>query len=248
MRTRLPTSSRARARFRGWPRSLRPVNEVDAAELGEFAWRVLLDRGAAADAVATAVSGAPAGLEEISALAQVCRGVPESSLAGLVAEPLDGGGSGTAGSPAAGRLAAGRLAAGRLAAGSLARSVAAELDGANTSLTRRQREILALRELFGLSYEEISDVMGLEAEAVCAMLARARLAFRAKLRGVVRGEEGCVDHDQALQVLARGLDREPVPEDDVNWLFAHIAGCESCQRAHSEMHEASVVYRAWVWR
>jgi DNA-binding CsgD family transcriptional regulator len=217
------------------------VSEVGADELSEFARRVLVHRAVAAEVVTTAVSGAGvSGLEEIVALAQVCREVPESAVTGVSAESVD--------APSG---------------GSLAHSVAAELDRANASLTRRQREILALRELLGLSYDEISRVMGLEVEAVCAMLARGRLQFRAKLRGVsgvsgvggvssvggvISDEEACPARDQALQVLARGLDREAVPEDHVNWLFLHIAGCESCQRAHSEMHEASVVYRAWVWR
>jgi DNA-binding CsgD family transcriptional regulator len=198
------------------------MNEVDAQELDEFAWRVLVDRGAATQAVATSVSGARStGLEQVVALAAACRDLPDSVA---VAEAA--------------------LSKGR----SLAATVAAELAQANAALTRRQREILALRELLGLSYDEISEVMGLDSEAVCAMLARARLQLRAKLRGFELGEDGCPDRDQALQVLARGLDREPVPEEDVNWLLQHIAGCESCQRAHSEMHEASVVYRAWVWR
>jgi hypothetical protein len=203
------------------------VNEVGADELSEFARRVLGDRGAAEEAVATVVGAKRAhGLDEIVALAQVCRELPDSFV------------------PAEERPF------GMSEGGSLAASVAVELDGANAALTRRQREILALRELLGLTYDEISAVIGLELEAVCALLARGRLQFRAKLRSVSSDadEEECPDRDQALQLLARGLDREPVPEDDVNWLFAHIAGCEGCQCAHSEMHEASVVYRAWVWR
>jgi hypothetical protein len=132
---------------------------------------------------------------------------------------------------------------------SLAGAVAAEVERANAGLPQRQREALALRELMRLSHRQIAAVMGLEAPAVASLLARSRLKLREELRGPYAHETApCVEREHALRILARRLDSEPVGPSDDSWIFAHMAVCPGCERAHAQMLEASVRYRAWVRR
>jgi hypothetical protein len=129
---------------------------------------------------------------------------------------------------------------------SLAEAVAAELAHANATLPAREREVLALRELLRLSYAQIGRVTGLEPPAVATLLAGARLQLRTALRGPYRHEQPpCAEREQMLVVLARRQDSEPLAESDTAWMFAHMADCPGCARAHAQMLEASVRYRAW---
>jgi hypothetical protein len=129
---------------------------------------------------------------------------------------------------------------------SLAEAVARELATATASLPERQREVLALREMLRLSYEQIGTVMEIDPAAVAPLLARARLRLRAERRG---GEPDagppCPDRDRALRLLAKRQDSEPLSGEDDEWLLAHLAACPSCDMAHAAMLEASVCYRAW---
>jgi hypothetical protein len=127
----------------------------------------------------------------------------------------------------------------------LAAAVARELAVANAALPERQREALALRELLGLSYEEIAQVIGIEAAAVGPLLARARLSLRAELRGSAPEQSDCPDRDRSLRVLARRQDSEPAAEGDEAWLLEHLGTCRDCSQTHAAMLEASACYRAW---
>ena len=64
------------------------------------------------------------------------------------------------------------------------RELAAHLERALGQIDPGHREILVLRELDGLSYDAISEILGLEAGTVKSRLHRARAALREKLRGV----------------------------------------------------------------
>ena len=55
------------------------------------------------------------------------------------------------------------------------------IDRAMSHLPRRFRKLLVLREMEGLSYREMSDVMGIPMGTVMSSLSRARHAFRAAL-------------------------------------------------------------------
>ena len=129
----------------------------------------------------------------------------------------------------------------------LSAAVARELAASTARLPERQREALALRELLRLSYEQISQVMGIEQAAVAPLLARARLRLRAELRGGSADllQDDCQERDRALRVLASRQDSEPLSAEDDRWVLAHMAGCRSCETAHAAMLEASVCYRAW---
>jgi RNA polymerase sigma factor (sigma-70 family) len=129
--------------------------------------------------------------------------------------------------------------------GSLAEAVARELAQATAQLPERQREALALRELLGLSYEEVGAVVGLDPSAVGPLLARARLRLRIELRGEGAALPPCDERERALRTIALRQDGEPVFEADEDWLIEHLGHCAGCARAHSTMLEASACYRAW---
>jgi hypothetical protein len=129
--------------------------------------------------------------------------------------------------------------------GSLAEAVARELAQATAQLPERQREALALRELLGLSYDEVGAVVGLDPSAVGPLLARARLRLRTELRGEGAALPPCDERERALRTIALRQDGETVSEADEDWLIEHLGHCVGCARAHSAMLEASACYRAW---
>jgi DNA-directed RNA polymerase specialized sigma24 family protein len=128
---------------------------------------------------------------------------------------------------------------------SLAEAVARELAHATAQLPERQREALALRELLGLSYDELGTVVELDPSAVGPLLARARLRLRVALRGEGVPMPSCDERERALRTIARRQDGESVTEADEDWLIEHLGHCVGCARAHSTMLEASACYRAW---
>jgi DNA-directed RNA polymerase specialized sigma24 family protein len=128
---------------------------------------------------------------------------------------------------------------------SLAEAVARELAHATAQLPERQREALALRELVGLSYDELGTVVELDPSAVGPLLARARLRLRVALRGEGVPMPSCDERERALRTIARRQDGESVTEADEDWLIEHLGHCVGCARAHSTMLEASACYRAW---
>lgn len=128
----------------------------------------------------------------------------------------------------------------------LADSVAREVADANAQLPLDQREALALRDLVGLSHEQLALVLQISPYAAGMLVARARLAVRARRRGVdEEPDESCADRERALTLMVRRQDREAVASEDEDWLLSHLGSCESCRRVHAAMLEASVCYRAW---
>ncbi len=184
-------------------------------ELGQLARCLLGAHGATGEAVLDTIAATPRDrLEAIAATVAACRR----------REPV------VPDRPAAG--------------GTLGSRTAAEVAVANHQLPQRQREALALRELMRLRHRQIGVVIALEPSAVAALLARARIALHAHLRGfsVVSGA-GCAGADRALGLLARRQDAEALVQTEVEWLMAHLADCRVCERAHGAMLEASIRYR-----
>jgi Sigma-70, region 4 len=128
----------------------------------------------------------------------------------------------------------------------LSEAVARELATATGRLPMAQREALALRELLGLSYDEIAGVAGVQADAVALLLARARLDLRTELRGAGEPQPPCDERERALRTIARRQDAEGPPAADEDWLIDHLGHCRGCRQAHAAMLEASACYRAWA--
>jgi hypothetical protein len=128
----------------------------------------------------------------------------------------------------------------------LSEAVARELAVATGRLPIAQREALALRELLGLSYDEIAGVAGVQADAVPLLLARARLDLRTALRGAGAPQPPCDERERALRTIARRQDAEEAPVADEDWLIDHLGHCRGCRQAHAAMLEASACYRAWA--
>ena len=66
---------------------------------------------------------------------------------------------------------------------------AARIGRAIAALPERAREILVLRELEGLSYQELADVLNIPAGTVMSALSRARRALREMLRAAEHVDE-----------------------------------------------------------
>ncbi|HEX8082925.1 MAG TPA: sigma-70 family RNA polymerase sigma factor [Solirubrobacteraceae bacterium] len=118
---------------------------------------------------------------------------------------------------------------------------------ANAALPVRQREVLALREIEELSYEEIGDRMSLSPNAAAQLAWRARGRFRSVVR---RGALGGImlrtpDCERAMTLTTLAEDG-PLPREDEAWLTEHLDDCDRCRASRAVMAEAGATYRLWV--
>jgi RNA polymerase sigma factor (sigma-70 family) len=120
---------------------------------------------------------------------------------------------------------------------------------ANLTLPERQREVLALRELEELPYDEIAELMGMNRNSVAQLISRARINLRDALRGsalasIAAGSPEC---ERALPLIA--LEQDGQLDEDSNdalWLGEHLMHCNTCRLGRDAMQEAGVSYRAWA--
>jgi RNA polymerase sigma factor (sigma-70 family) len=123
-----------------------------------------------------------------------------------------------------------------------------EIRAANLGLPERQREVLALRELEDLSYDEIAEIMHMNRNSVAQLISRARMNLRTNLRGGALAAIAVTspDCERALPLLAARDDGQLNDGADAEWLSGHVAGCATCQASSESMQEAGVSYRAWL--
>jgi RNA polymerase sigma-70 factor (ECF subfamily) len=123
-----------------------------------------------------------------------------------------------------------------------------EIREANSRLPERQREVLALRELEGLSYDEIAEIMDMNRNSVAQLISRARLKLRDELRGTALASiaASSPDCERALPLIALRDDGQLSDGSDADWLDGHVAGCDTCQLGIEAMQEAGTSYRAWA--
>jgi RNA polymerase sigma-70 factor (ECF subfamily) len=119
---------------------------------------------------------------------------------------------------------------------------------ANARLAPRHREVLALREVAGRSYDEVGEIMGISPNAAAQLIWRARSKLREALTAgavasVVATTEDC---EWAQQLLSMVQDDEAVREEDREWLDEHLENCGSCQTANRMLLETGASYRMWV--
>ena len=75
------------------------------------------------------------------------------------------------------------------------RETAREIDRALSAITPDLREIFLLREVSGLSYQEIADALDLELGTVKSRIARARAALAKELHGLRNNSEMRASND-----------------------------------------------------
>ena len=121
-----------------------------------------------------------------------------------------------------------------------------EIRDANAQLPARQREVLVLRELEDLSYDEIAELMEMNRNSVAQLISRARIGLRDALRGTALASVAAssADCERSLALLAALQDGQPAGDD--GWLDEHMRACDTCPLARDAMEEAGISYRAWL--
>jgi RNA polymerase sigma factor (sigma-70 family) len=124
-----------------------------------------------------------------------------------------------------------------------------EIRVANLTLPERQREVLALRELEELSYDEIAELMDMNRNSVAQLISRARINLRDALRGTALASiaTSSPDCERALPLIALEQDGQlDKDSNDAGWLGEHLMHCHTCRLGRDAMQEAGVSYRAWA--
>jgi RNA polymerase sigma factor (sigma-70 family) len=120
---------------------------------------------------------------------------------------------------------------------------------ASMRLPERQREVLALRDLEELSYEEIAAIMEVNGNTVAQLISRARINLCDEMRGTALASVAApsAECERALPLIATRDDGQlEAASRDAAWLDAHLAGCRRCRVGVEAMQEADVAYRAWA--
>jgi RNA polymerase sigma factor (sigma-70 family) len=127
-------------------------------------------------------------------------------------------------------------------------SLQADVREANGRLPERQREVLALRELEELSYDEIAEIMDMNRNAVAQLISRSRINLRDELRGTALASiaASSPDCERALALITMRQDRQLDDAGDRAWLAEHLAACDTCRVAQEAIQEAGISYRAWL--
>jgi RNA polymerase sigma-70 factor (ECF subfamily) len=98
------------------------------------------------------------------------------------------------------------------------------------AMPARQRAALVLRELEGLSYNAIADVLGLSPGAVETLLFRARRRFREEyLRYATESERPAGGCSRTLELLGSPQRRRSTSRARLRDVAAHISDCSSCR-------------------
>jgi RNA polymerase sigma factor (sigma-70 family) len=106
-------------------------------------------------------------------------------------------------------------------------------------LPSSQSEMLVMRELEGLSYDQIAARMGVTRASVESMLFRARQGLRDEYREIARGER-CLQMRPVMARMAEGI----VGLRDRRALARHVRGCQACRRDALAMGLGGLVLEA----
>ena len=119
---------------------------------------------------------------------------------------------------------------------------------ANAQLAPRHREVLALREVAGRSYEEIGQIMGISENAAAQLIWRARSKLKGALTaGAVASVVATSEDCETAQVLINRLqDGEPITDAQHEWLDEHLEECPKCRAARGMIFEVAASYRLWA--
>ena|GEM_PF-1163916 len=114
------------------------------------------------------------------------------------------------------------------------------------ALSPSQRMALNLRELDELSYEQIGEIMGLNRNAVAALLFRARRKFKEVFRMAHIKYEGEGELCQDISMLLSAYMDDELDEESRRLVEEHLEDCPLCRLSLEEMEEASVSYRSLI--
>jgi RNA polymerase sigma-70 factor, ECF subfamily len=119
---------------------------------------------------------------------------------------------------------------------------------ANAQLAPRHREVLALREVAGRSYDEIGQIMGVSENAAAQLIWRARGKLKEALTAgaVASVVAATADCETAQLLLNRIHDGEPITDEEQEWLDEHLEECASCRATRGLIFEVGASYRAWA--
>ena len=113
-------------------------------------------------------------------------------------------------------------------------------------LPDKQREILTLREIHDMSYQEIADVLELSRNTVGVLLSRARLKFKEAFRMSSIDVETLAEQCRGiLPLLSARIDGELAGDEHAR-VEEHLESCAFCRLALEEMTEASASLRGVV--
>jgi len=123
-----------------------------------------------------------------------------------------------------------------------------DVRAASARLGDRHREVLALRELDELSYDEIAGIMVMNGNSVAQLISRARIKLRDELRGsalaaIAVSSPEC---ERALALVSMRQDGQLRDAQDRAWLEAHLGACDTCRASVEAIEEAGVSYRVWA--
>jgi RNA polymerase sigma-70 factor, ECF subfamily len=126
--------------------------------------------------------------------------------------------------------------------------LAVALQAAIAVLEPRAREVLVLRDVEGLSADEVAKVTGLSVQAVKSRLHRARLTVRERMAPLVApvvaplpvSDGACPD---VMSLLSRHLEGEIGPETCAE-MERHVAACARCRGACESLRETLRLCRA----
>ncbi len=105
-------------------------------------------------------------------------------------------------------------------------------------LPARQRRLLLLRELEGLSYAQIGETMGISPNKVPKMLHRARQGFRQAYSSQVGGRERKEKCRRLGHLLSALYDGELLALEGRR-AIEHLAGCPDCRRMQEKLASTS---------
>jgi RNA polymerase sigma-70 factor (ECF subfamily) len=105
-------------------------------------------------------------------------------------------------------------------------------------LPERQRMVLTLRELQGLSYAAIARVMGISESAVETLLHRARKRFKEVFLRMDDSATRVIDC-ATVAVLVEADRRRPLRREQRGMVLAHIDRCEACRLRFSPQPAAA---------
>lgn len=122
-----------------------------------------------------------------------------------------------------------------------------EVVGASARLEPRYREVLALRELVGCTYEEMGRIVDADRATVAELLWQARLELRDELEGSTLRSIAPVASScrRALALIAMSSDGELHDPDEQAWLQRHLRTCGKCRLSREAARQASAAYREW---